>query len=413
MLGRTVKRFRSREDLLRLAAGWVAALLLLAACDQASEREYLRDEIPPCTPVPGSTVDPCDPVAKRISFGLGHPGLWNVDAPTSVREMLDDSSPPAWVTHYVLRGTYLPGTGRCTAGDFFRPPAYLQGEFGDLSDTSTEWSVKCYMDVRANAYIVGSGPPSFTAVLLRWVESGDTRTEEEKEHMESLRERFEYRLNAAFPGREHVMFFGPPVDLSSEAWRLLGYWDVQRQEDGTVIVEHPEIELWASQRPDDYQTHRSKLVMELPTFTKAVATAHQERITEYGGRIGADASLPMLVTDVHRLRDYYTEVGAYASGAPTPAQPPPPYPKAEIGTEYPYELLTNCALFDGRFWIANPPLHDGNSNLLPEWENHTTNGVMVLVREDLAVFTAKSGQMAEFVPLPPGVELEDDACVWL
>ena len=84
---------------------------------------------------------------------------------------------------------------------------------------------------------------------------------------------------------------------------------------------------------------------------------------------------------MHRLRDYYTEVGAYAPGAPTPAQPPQPYPKAEIGKEYPYELLTNCALFDGRFWIADPPLHDGNGNLLPDWENPTTKGAMVLVRE--------------------------------
>ena len=287
----------------------VAVLLLLAACDQAPEHEYLKKEIPPCTPAPDSTVDPCDPDAKQFSFGFGHPDLWGVDAPTSVREMLDDSPPPAWVTHFVLRGTYIPGTGRCTAGDPFRPPAYLQSEFEDMSDTSTEWSdwsIKCYMDVRANAYIVGSGPPSFTALLLRWFESGDTRTEEEKERMETLRNQFEYPLNAAFSGREHVMFFGPPVDLSSETWRLLGYWDVKRQADGTVIVEHPEIELWASQRPEDAQTHRSELVMELPALTKAVTTAHQERVTENGGRIGADASLPALVTDVHRLRDYYT-----------------------------------------------------------------------------------------------------------
>ena len=383
----------------------VAALLLVAACDQASEYEYLTKEIPPCTPVSGSDVDPCDPDPKRFSFSLGHPDLWGVDAPASVREMLDDSSPPAWVTHIVLRGTYLPGTGRCTAGDAFRPPAYLQGEFGDVSDTSAQWSIKCYMNVRANAYIVGSGPPSFTALLLRWSGAGvGTRTEEEREFMESLSKQFEYRLNAAFPGREHVMFFGPPVDLSSEEWRLLGYWDVQRQEDGTVIVEHPNNELWESQRPEDAETHRAKLIMELPSFAKVVTMAHQERITEYGGRIGADASLPILVTDVHRLRDYYTELGAYAPGAPTPAQPPPPYPKAEIGKEYPNELFFNCALFDGRFWLADPPLHDGNGNLLPEWEN-STKGVMVLVREDLAEFTAGSGQIAEFVPLPPEVEL--------
>ena len=390
----------------------ITALLLCAACNQTPEQEYLKEDIPPCTPVLGSTVNPCDPSAKRISFSLGHPDLWGVDAPTGVREMLNDgdSPSPTWVTHFVVRGTYLPNTGRCTAGDPFRPPAYLLSEFGDISD---EWSIKCYMDVRANTYIVGSGPPSFTALLLVWFESGDTRTEEVREYMETTRKQFEYGLSYAFPGREHVMFFGPPVDLSSEAWRLLGYWDVQRQEDGTMIVKHPDIELWASQRPDDYQTHLSRLVMELPTFTKEVTVAHQERVTEYEGRIGADASLPMLVTDVNQLRDYYTEVGGFAPDTPTPAQPPPPYPKAEIGKEYPYELFASCALFDGRFWTVDPPFHDGNGNLLPDWENPTIKGAMVLVREDLAVFTARSGEIAEFAPWPPEVELGDDTCAWL
>ena len=388
----------------------VAVTLFVATCDEAPEDEYLKEEIPPCTPVPGTSVDPCDPNAKRISFSLGHPDLWGVNAPTSVREMLGDSSPSAWVTHLVLRGTYLPGTGRCTAGDPFRPPAHLQSEFGDLLDTSTEWSIKCYMDVRANAYIIGSGPHSFTALLLRWVDSGDTRTEEAKEYMEASKRNFEFMVNGLFSGREHVMFFGPPVDLSSEAWRLLGYWDLKQQEEGTVIVEHPEIELWASQRPDGYQTHRSKLVMELPTFTKKVTTAHNDRVTEYGGRVGADASLPKLVTDVHRLRDYYTEVGAYAPGAPTPAQLPPPYPKAEIGKEYPYELFSNCVLFDRRFWLADPPLKDSNGKLLPVWEDAPAKGVIALVRDDLAVFTADSGQTAELVRWPAEVELGNDAC---
>lgn len=157
----------------------VATLLLVAACDQAPEHEHLNKEIPPCTPVPESTVDPCDPAAKRVSLSLGHPRLLGTDAPMRVREMmLDDASLPAWVTHFVLRGTYLPGTGRCTAGDPFSPPAYLQGEFGNVSDTSTERSIKCYMDIRANAYIVGSGPPAFTALLVRWLEGGITLAED-------------------------------------------------------------------------------------------------------------------------------------------------------------------------------------------------------------------------------------------
>ena len=355
-------------------------------------------------------MDPCDANAKLISFSYGEsPSLWDVDAPASMREWLDGSPTPDWVTHLVIHGTYLPGTVRCTAGDLFRIPAFLQSEFGY---TPSGRAIKCYMDIRANAYILGSGPSTFTALLFRDSIWRETLTEKEEDDMERSRNWFEHLFNAAFLGREHVMFFGPPVDISSEAWKLLGYWDVKRRTDGTVIVENPETELWETQRPEDAKTHRSKLEMELPAFTKAVTAAHQERVAEYGGRIGADPSLPMLVSDVHRLRDFYTEIGTYASGAPTPAQPPPPYAKADIGKEYSHELFTVCgvggALFDGRFWMADPPLDDGDGNPPPGWGDHTTKGVMALVHEDRAVFTSNTGQTAEFVLWSAEIELADD-----
>ena len=371
---------------------------------------YLTEEIPPCTPVEGSTVDPCDPDAKRFSFSYGEPpDVRDFEAPASVREWLSIPSPPAWITHLVVHGTYLPGTVRCTSGDLFQPPAILQSEFGDFSSGP---AIKCYMDIRANTYIIGSGPPTFTALLVRNPYWGETLTEEGKEEMETMRITFEYYTSLAFPGREHVMFFGPPVDISSEAWELLGYWDVKRPADSTVIVENPETKYWKILRPEYVQKHRSSFEIEMLEFKQAANAAHQERIAEYEGRIGADPSLPMLVTDVHRLRDFYTEIGAYAAGEPTPAQPPPPYPKAEIGKEFSHELFTFCgvggALFDGRFWMAAPPLDDGDGNPPPGWGSHSTKGVMALMREDRAVFTSESGQTAEFAPWPSGVELRDD-----
>ena len=267
-------------------------------------------------------------------MGSAHYVPYLGDEPLSIRELLDDSpdSPlPAWVTHLVVRGTYLPGTVRCTSGDLFRPPSYLQDEFGDPMGKR---SIKCYIDMRANSYVLGSGPSTFTVLMLRWiywdheyspyVEEGQT----EEDLIEESRQSFETVVRDYFPGREHIVFLGPPVDLSSEAWRFLGEWDVQRREDGTIIAVHPDNGLWAIIRPDDYQTHISKLEMELPAFTQAVTAAHEARVTEYGGRIGADTSLPMLVSNANQLRQYYTEVGAYAPGAPTPAQPPAVYAPA-------------------------------------------------------------------------------------
>ena len=238
----------------------------------------------------------------------------------------DDLQPPAWVTHLVLRGTYLPDTMRCTAGDRFRPPSYLSDEFDyDVNPRV----IKCYIDMRANAYVLGSGPSTLTVYIARDIYwdggyagmAADEGTIEQ-DVIEEIRHQFEADIGDALAGREHVLFLGPPPDLSSETWQAIGYWDVQRQEDGVVIAVHPRRELWRHLRPDDYQTHRSALEMELPAFTQAVTTAHQARMEEYGGRIGADATLPMLVSDANQLRQYYTEVGAYDDPDNPPAQPP-------------------------------------------------------------------------------------------
>ena len=288
-----------------------------SASTPTSAPENLTQEIPPCTPAPGSAMNPCDPDAPPLDTGMAQSVPELGEEPSGLRTMLEDGlSPPAWVTHLTLRGTYLPGTVRCTAGDPFRPPAYLQDEFGD---TTYQRSIKCYIDVRVNSYVLGSGPSMLTTMLLIY-----SYWDDERDLVEELRQQFETAISDVFPGREHIMFLGPPVDLSSETWRSLGRWDVQLREDSTVIAVHPHRDLWRRLRPDEYQTHRAALEMELPTLTQAVTTAHQARVTEYGGRIGAETNLPMLVTDANQLRQYYTEVGAYAPGAPPPAQPPPP-----------------------------------------------------------------------------------------
>ena len=87
-------------------------------------------------------------------------------------------------------------------------------------------------------------------------------------------------------------------------------WDVQRREDGSVVAVHPHRDHWRSRA--DYQTYRSAVEMELPAFTQAATAAHQARLTEYGGRIGPEENLPMLVSDANQLRQYYNEVGAYS-----------------------------------------------------------------------------------------------------
>ena len=49
-------------------------------------------------------------------------------------------------------------------------------------------------------------------------------------------------------------------------------------------------------------------------------------------------------------------------------------------------------------------LTDGAGNPPPDWTRDDSRGTMVLVRHDLAIFTAISGREIEFVPWPSDVE---------
>ena len=100
--------------------------------------------------------------------------------------------------------------------------------------------------------------------------------------------------------------------------------------------------------------------------------------------------------------------------APTPTPVPMPTvqgnlheetpqgPGVEIGTGYPYALYVHCGIrdarFDGRLWMADPMLSDGSGNPPPDWTADDSRGTMELVRDDLAVFTAESGRIVEFIP---------------
>ena len=316
----------------------------------ALEPTYLGEEVPPCTPAPGAAVDPCGPRAEWDST-TGRGGHIIFDAPLHVDYLLNGSpTVPIYTTHVVLRGTYIPGTVRCTSGHRIRFPSYVGEGFGGLL-------IYCFADVRVNAYLLGSGPPTLTvtAHTSLYALSGDDddyglgqlesrRLAYERALAEGGRFEYEEPLRGYLPpdggagplrledgpdglaatgppggigGREVVMFIRPSISVSVETWEVRYKWDVERRDDATVVAIHPYRE-WFNLEP-----HGSLVEMELAALTQAVTTAHQQRVVANGGRIGADDSLPMLVTDANQLRQYYTEVGAYAPDVPTPAQPPP------------------------------------------------------------------------------------------
>ena len=80
----------------------------------------------------------------------------------------------------------------------------------------------------------------------------------------------------------------------------------------------------------------------------------------------------------------------------------------KLGQANPYTLYVHCGIrdarFDGRLWMADPMLSDGSGNPPLDWTAADSRGKMKLVRDDLAVFTAESGRIIEFIPWPPNVE---------
>ena len=337
----------------------IAALTVVLAtavvCERAAEGEYLAEEIPPCTPVANSDVDPCEPgaVLPAPSAGLllarSHGGIGSHSpplgtTPRTIRSMIDGTVQP-FVTHVVIRGTYLPGTVRCTSDHPFRPHPYedLDDFGGVLSDSL---SFRCYMDVRVNAYLVGTGPGTLTvshhagiywsgwfaenpmglteAAMIERARAGHeallTRGEFDRLHYDDTGE---VRFFGGLGGREVVLFLGPPTNLVFQTLEVMGTWDVQRDGDGMVRVIHPDIERWKG--TDGYATQRAALELTVPAFTQAVREADRSRVAEYDGRTGSDENLPRLVQDANNLRAFLTAVGAYEHEDGPPVTPPPPY----------------------------------------------------------------------------------------
>ena len=71
------------------------------------------------------------------------------------------------------------------------------------------------------------------------------------------------------------------------------------------------------------EDHRAALEMELPRFSQEVIAAQESRVAANEGRVLPEPGHPMLITDVHHLRLFFTEVGAYDHPDGPPAQPPP------------------------------------------------------------------------------------------
>ena len=339
-----------------LTAAIAGLLLLLAACESVSQTPtpvpqtptptpspytgYLTEEIPPCTPIPGSSVDPCEPRGPIETFGGagGSSPAFNSEEPLTIRQFLDGSL--SFIPHIVLRGAYVRDTVRCTSGDPNRDPSYEEPGYFQHSIL-----INCYADVRVNGYILGNGPARLTVLVdfhhywegyYAQIAADENIAEQEvveqirAAHVIILEEGFD-RTGEGIYGTEVILFVGPGHSHAHEVWEVFETWYLERQEDDTVIAVHPHRDDWRAARPEKYREHQSTLEVELPRFKVEVLAAHQARVTEYDGRITSvdtqsvaeGVELPLLISDIHSLDEFLVSTGAYDHPDGTPAQPPP------------------------------------------------------------------------------------------
>ena len=297
-------------------------------------------EISPCTPVPGSSVDPCEAGRGLLAATSGSVSALLAERPAvpySVGDYLDGFGWSDYtIGHVVVRSTYLPGTVRCTSDNSFQIPSHIPA-----SGLTDYLFVLCYANVRVNDYIVGTGPSVLTVIADYDIHGRNGRSFHEPEGVETLRGNWERALAeggeqgrheltvtgppAGITGREAILFLGPSSDASVEAWEVFTTWDVQRLPGENPVAIHPDLFWYGLFERDDaeFERLRPKLEMELPAFEQAAIAAHQARVAANGGRVRPDPAFPMLVSDATQLSSYFHEVGAYSDPASPPAQPPP------------------------------------------------------------------------------------------
>ena len=293
-------------------------LVALISCgkDQGAtlgaEKAYLEEVVPPCVPTL-SEPDPC-PVGMPIHTNTSSSSLSYMESvPTFLERLVTDDESLLFVPHIVIRGTMLRGTTRCDGypdiiPDYLDLPLLHNGIF------------YCFIDVEVKEYIIGEGPKIIPVIMYRvnlwpYVDDEGNRTQDGALFLDKMKE----DAILKYEGKEMVLFLSIPFTLGVEAWGTIGggdRWFVQQTDDGIRAVAQ---NIWLA-RNDEM---RSKLNLPLDELVEGIKKASSQRVRITDGRIGIDPDLPMLVTDVHELRDFYTRVGAVYAGEGATVLPPP------------------------------------------------------------------------------------------
>ena len=287
--------------------------------DSLTTNSYLVATVEPCAQLTEFDVDPCerrfdDWDVVQTPYNTGHPhrrerGPHTVE--TSVTLAFNRSY---HIPHMTVRGTLLPGSTRCQEQN-----TRLFGGFSE-EPNAMEWAGDaCFSELRVKEYIVGSGPPLLT-IQVGWhhkiLDYGDSSGDRYYEWVEGI--------HSVYEGSEWVVSLHVPLDFVYSVWdtRQTWWWDVQRRDDGTIVVV-------------DYQArYRSQLPREengyevtLDEFRTTARQLHAEYLLANGGRIGDFEGAPRIVNDANYefLHKHMSRGPVFSIVDATPrAAPPPP-----------------------------------------------------------------------------------------
>ncbi len=344
-----------------------------AAPEPAATRgsSYLEATVQPCLGVK-SGVDPCDGVGRNESIDApAEASFAGWTAVTIEDDMIGRSVNERFgyshVPHFVVRGTYEPGSTRCAVTGIGTPLSYV------ISEEDHEWLaviataeakyeadpdalkelpsrypptlITCVTDLAVHEYMAGRGPATLTLVTFSraaflYISDFYERHEADPDYD------FGYDLwvmdfaeGVAEPieGKEKVIWVGTPSNLAVKAWRPVQTWDLTREGSDIVVARH---DAWHHiNSPDDY----ALIVHSLDEYRDKVKDAHSKLVETHDGRMGDHEDLPMLVLDANDefLEELFVAEGAYKFNKtplsitvpdpdfqyPTPTPfPPPPSP---------------------------------------------------------------------------------------
>ena len=296
----------------------VACLLGSAvACFRVGEAEI--PTVAPCVPLEGSEVDPCarDPhwsfrTDVSTSFRIENMPRIPYSILGEIRRLSNiDHSHGLYSPQFYVRGTFIPGSSRCMP-----ELAYIRvRNDGSLmahnlvADPGDYLTLRCYVDLKVLEYLNGDGPGRVPIVLFtRFVAP---------ENEAKVAEGYSSVIERQLGGREMVVSLSRPNNIADGAWALVGFlnlWDVQRRQDGEVVV----VGGWASlDERFDYE-------FPLGDFIAEVKSAMATIVEENGGRVGEGLGERPYAEDANlrSLLEHLRLYGAYSVADITPVSAP-------------------------------------------------------------------------------------------